>query len=104
MASPLCVVAWECGDCTTTNKESVDGHYVKCYANRQRGRLLIGKLFMLLRMSYEQVLAQPSPWFTNTISSNAFSAFHRAVVPLVLVLRITYPSSARPLSSMVGQS
>ena len=55
-------------------------------------------------MRYETVLAQPTPWITDAIGSNLFFALHRAEVLLVLELRITYPSSSRPLSSMIRGS
>ena len=61
-------------------------------------------LFELLVMRYKAVLAQPTPWITDTIGSNLFFALHRAEVLLVLELRITYPSSSRPLSSMIRGS
>ena len=44
--------------------------------NRQRGRLHISKMFMLLRMRYKAVLAQPSSWSAYAIGSNCCCRRH----------------------------
>ena len=64
-----------------SNDLAVTSLHLSCFLipsfyGRQRGRLHIGKMFMLLRMSNKAVLAQPSSWITYAIGSNAFFALH----------------------------